>query len=69
MCSVATRAREVVAESHHAEHLAVRDLARHWRVSPATVRKLIRCQHLRAHRVGRVLRVAPEEIARYESEQ
>ena len=52
-----------------AEHFTVAMLSRHWRVDQRTIRKLIRCRQLRAHRVGRVWRVSPEEVERYEREQ
>jgi excisionase family DNA binding protein len=60
-------ARRVVADARHEEHLAVTELARHWHVSRRQVLKLIDCGQLHAHRVGRLLRIAPEEINRYES--
>lgn len=49
------------------EHWTIRALARHWGVSKATVWKLITCGQLNAHRVGRVWRISPEEVSRYES--
>jgi excisionase family DNA binding protein len=51
------------------KHWSVTNLAQHWNVRPATVRKLIRCGSLRAHRVGRSLRICPEEVERYERDQ
>lgn len=51
------------------QHLSVERLADHWDVDTGTVRKLIRAGLLHAHRVGRAIRVSPEEIARFEREQ
>lgn len=59
----------MVDNAQYDKHLTVLDLARHWDVSPKHVRKLIRSECLHAHRVGHVIRVSPEEIARYEHAQ
>jgi excisionase family DNA binding protein len=52
-----------------APHLTVAELAKHWRVSAKLVRKLIACGGLKAHRVGVVVRIAPEEIDRFERQE
>jgi len=61
-----SRARQAVREAERAEHWAIKSLAAHWGVSRSTVARLVACGALKAHRVGRVWRVAPEEIQRYE---
>jgi len=47
-----------------AEFLTVADVAELWRVSPSTVRRMIRDGRLRAVRVGRSLRVSRTDLAR-----
>lgn len=46
-----------------AEFLTVADVAELWRVSPSTVRRMIRDGRLRAVRVGRSLRVSRTDLA------
>jgi excisionase family DNA binding protein len=50
-------------------HLSPLQVATHWNVSEALVRKLCRCGSLVAHRVGPKWRIPPEAMAEYEREQ
>lgn len=63
------QARTLLARAAGEEHRSVAALASHWGVSHKTVLKLIAAKVLRAHRVGRVWRIAPKEIRRYEQQQ
>jgi excisionase family DNA binding protein len=45
----------------------IRELAARWRVDPRTVRRKIKLGELRAVRIGRQLRVSPDEAERYEA--
>lgn len=46
--------------------LTVKDLAAHLRISTKTVRRFINSGALKAHRVGRQIRVSAEDLATYE---
>jgi excisionase family DNA binding protein len=50
------------------KHLSAEEVAAHWNVGEELVRKLLKCGSLKGHKIGRLVRVSPEEIARYERE-
>jgi excisionase family DNA binding protein len=61
-------ARPARADREHLErpYWTIDALAKHWVVSPRTVRRLIENGRLRAIRIGGQLRVSPEALERFE---
>lgn len=47
-------------------YYSAQKLAFRWDVTPGHIRELIRRGELRATKIGRVLRIHPEEVERYE---
>jgi excisionase family DNA binding protein len=52
--------------SDHA--FTVNTLAEHWACSPDIVYDMIRQKKIKAFKLGRVIRISAEEVARYEKE-
>lgn len=46
------------------QYLTIPDVARTWQTSPDTVRRAISRGELRAIRVGRLIRIRPEDLAK-----
>ena len=48
--------------------MSVQDVADHWRVTDQHVRNLVKAGKLPAIKIGRVTRIRPEDVARFEDE-